>query len=83
MKAKIAGVASSIFSSEFDFTKYHSMLNNFSIALQKGSLSACEGQTFVHTNFQAIKSVWSFLDFDLLWKYIKQRSSEIKVCFNA
>ena len=41
------------------------MVNNFSIALQKETLSACEGQTVVKTNIQAIKSEGSDLDFDL------------------
>ena len=47
MKAKITGVDSLISSSEFNFKSYLSMVNNFSIALQKGILSACEGQTVV------------------------------------
>ena len=59
------------------------MINNFSIALQKGTLSACEGPTVVKTNIQDIKSVRSDLDFDFFWKYIEQRSSEIDVYFNA
>ena len=58
------------------------MVNNFSIALQKGTLSACEGPTIVKINVQAIKSERSDLDFDLFWKYLVQRS-EINVYFNA
>ena len=44
------------------------MVNNFSISLQKGTLSACEGQTIVKTNVQAIKSEISDLDIGLFWK---------------
>ena len=58
------------------------MVNNFSIALQKGTLSACEGQTVVKTNVHAIKSERSDIDFDFFWKYKAQRS-EINVYFNA
>ena len=50
------------------------MVNNFSIALQKGTLSVCEGQIVVKTNVQAIKSERSDLDFDLFWIYLAQRS---------
>ena len=46
------------------------MVSNFSISLQKGTLSACEGQTVVKTNVQAIKSERSDPDFGLFWKYL-------------
>ena len=46
------------------------MVNNFSIAFQNGTLSACEGQTVVNKNVQAIKSERSDLDFDLFWEYL-------------
>ena len=46
------------------------MVSNFSIALQKGALSAYEGQTVVKENVQAIKSEKSDLDFGLFWKYL-------------
>ena len=82
MKAQITGVASLISSSEFNLTKYLSMVSNFSISLQKGTLSACESQTVVKTNVQAIKSERSDLDFALFWKYLGWRS-EIDVYFNA
>ena len=58
------------------------MVNNFSIALQKRTLSACEGQAVVKINVQAIKSERSDQDFDLFWKYIAQ-ISEINVYFHA
>ena len=50
------------------------MVSNFSISLQKGTLSECEGQTIVKTNVQAIKSETSYLDFGLFWKYLGLRS---------
>ena len=55
------------------------MVNNFSIAFQKGTLSACEGQTVVKAIIQAINSVRSNQDFDLFWKYIEQRLSDINM----
>ena len=55
------------------------MVKKFSIALQKGTLSAYEGQTVVKTNIPAIESIRSCLNFNLFWKYIEQRSSEINV----
>ena len=53
------------------------MVSNFSISLQKGTLSACEGQTVVKINVQAIKSERSDLDFGLFWKYLGLRSKSI------
>ena len=44
------------------------MVNNFSIALHKGTLSACEGQTVVKTNVQVIKFEKFDPDLDLFWK---------------
>ena len=58
------------------------MVSNFSITLQKGTLSACEGQTIVKTNVQAIKSERFDLDFGLFWKYFAWRS-EIDAYFNG
>ena len=48
------------------------MVNNFPIAFQKGTLSACEGQTVVKIlkNVQAIKLERSDLNFDLFWEYL-------------
>ena len=58
------------------------MFKNFSISPHKGTLSACEGETVVKTDVQAIKSEKSDLDFDLFWKYIAQ-ISEMNVHLNA
>ena len=44
------------------------MVDYFSITLQKGTLSACEGETIVKKKMvQTIKSERSDLDFDLFW----------------
>ena len=84
MTARITGVASQMEKFDYFFgvelgRKCLSMVDNLSRALQKATISACEGQTIVKKTVQALESVRSDRDFDLFWKYLEQRTTEIDV----
>ena len=56
-----------------------SIIDNLSRSLEASTMSACEGHDTVNLSVKTLQSMRSEEQFNLFWKYVEVRSSEVDV----
>ena len=59
--------------------KLLNILDNLSCSLQARTISACEGQKFVHITQLTLQSMRYDESFDIFWDYVEQRRALVDV----
>ena len=88
MRARINGVAAQMKKFDYFFgleleRKCLFIVDNLSRSLQASTMSACEGQEIVKSSVKTLQSMRNEENFNLFWKYVERRLSEIDVSFHA